>query len=154
MINPLIEHLEQYPLFGGLNDEELNFVAGFLHEERFSDGFDIIREGEKGDRVYCLLEGGVLILKNSPDGAGKVEVARLPKGATFGEMELIDTQTRSATVRATGEARVVSMSNKDLLHILHDNHHVFTVIIMNLARDLSRRIRSLDDELCKLRTCR
>ena len=150
MINPLAEHLEKYPLFGGLSDEELGFVADRLIEKRFAAGEIIIREGETGDRVYCLLSGEVKVLKCIEGLNDLIEVARLPDGSTFGEMELIDMQARSATIEALGECRTVSLSNKDLLHILHDNQHIFTIIMMNLARDLSRRIRTLDHKLCEL----
>ncbi len=150
MINPLAEHLEKYPLFGGLTDEELSFLANRLHEENFDSGSIIIREGDTGDRVYCLIKGEVSVIKQLAPGSEPVEVARLPEGSTFGEMELIDTQNRSATVQAIGNCHTVSLSNKDLFHILQDNHHIFTVIMMNLARDMSRRIRVLDQKLCEL----
>lgn len=150
MFTPLIEHLENYPLFGGLSDEELKFMTGYLKEESFLKGEKIIGEGEIGDRVYCLLTGEVQVLKQLEGLNDLIEVAKLPEGATFGEMELIDTQSRSATIKTLTPCRTVSLSNKDLLHILRDNHHIFTVIMMNLARDLSRRIRILDQKLCEL----
>jgi len=60
-------------------------------------------------------------------------------------MELIDMQRRSATVRALEPVSALALSNGDLFRIYESDLPTFTLVVLNLARELSRRLRSLDD---------
>ena len=138
--------LQSHALFGGLSDEEIEDIIPLLREERFSKGECIVKEGEDGDRLYFLCEGSVEVLKeiHSPTGAVTVRLAALDEGDTFGEMELIDIQPRSASVRALDNVSTLTLSNKDMYEIYHNNLKAFTLIIMNIAREISRRLRRMD----------
>ena len=59
-------------------------------------------------------------------------------------MELIDIQPVVATVRAREDTTVLILSNGDLYRIDQDDLPTFTMIIMNLAREISRRLRVMD----------
>jgi len=63
-------------------------------------------------------------------------------GDTFGEMELIDIQPCAATVRAETDTTAVTFTNADLYHISKWNLKTYAMIIMNLAREISRRLRA------------
>jgi len=93
-----------------------------------------------------IYRGAVEVLKSDPDAddpLGK-RIAVLKVGDVFGEMELIDMQRRSATVRAMEPVSVLALSNGDMLRIYESDMPTFTLIVMNLARELSRRLRNLD----------
>ena len=70
-------------------------------------------------------------------------------GDTFGEMELIDIQPCAATVRATEDSVVLTLSNTDFHKISKMDLKSFTLIVMNLAREISRRLRRMDALLAK-----
>lgn len=134
-------------LFGGLMDDELDKLISYLKEESFSKGEDIIKEGETGGCLYFIVSGAVKILKNVEDEDGEVRretIAYLKTGDTFGEMELIDIQGRAATVQAMEDTITVTLSNMDLYHIQQWRLQTYTMIIMNLAREISRRLRKMD----------
>lgn len=138
--------LQTHALFGGLNDEEMRVVRPHLKEERFAQGATIIREGEQGDRVYFLVKGSVEVLKadTAHPGAPDRRLALLQSGESFGEMELIDIQPRSATVRSLEDVTVLSLSNGDLYALHKICPNTFTMIVMNMAREISRRLRRMD----------
>ncbi len=138
--------LQTCPLFGGISNEVIEEIRPVLREEHFSKGEYIIKEGEEGDRLYLLYEGSVEVLKeiSSPRGVEQRRLTLLGKGETFGEMELLDMLCCSASVRALEEVSTLTLSNRDMYKIYKSNLPAFTMIVMNLAREISRRLRRMD----------
>ncbi len=136
---PTPEQLRRYSLFGGLIDVQLEQLIERIQVEVAAAGAVIVREGEKGDRLYCLVEGEVEVRRG-----GRL-ITRLPAGETIGEMELIDMQPRSATVTAALPCVLYSLSRRDILALQRSDLPAFTLMVMNLARDLSRRLRLMDE---------
>ena len=149
-----ISFLTRHALFGGLNEEAMAIVSTFLKRHTFPAETNIICENNVGDCLYFIVEGCVEIIKEVPatqtEPANKRVLANLYAGDAFGEMELIDSQSRSATVRAIEDVRLLSLSNKDLYQIHQKSPETFTMIILNLARELSRRLRKQDELLIQL----
>jgi CRP-like cAMP-binding protein len=73
-----------------------------------------------------------------------MHIADLQVGDTFGEMELIDVQPCVATVTALSDVSVLTLSNVDLYALRKRDLKAFTLMMMNLARDISRRLRAMD----------
>lgn len=138
--------LKSHALFGGVADTDLRKIRSLLNEKRFSKGKKIICEGEPGACLYFISRGSVEVLKRtSPARHAKLKrIAALRKGDTFGEMELIDAQASVATVRALQDTVTLTLSSKDLYQIAKWNLKAFTLILMNLAREISRRLRRMD----------
>jgi CRP-like cAMP-binding protein len=78
------------------------------------------------------------------DGIVVQRIATLKVGDTFGEMELIDVQPSIATVRTLEPTNILTLSNMDLYRISKMNLKAYTMIILNLARAISRRLRRMD----------
>ncbi len=144
-----LDDLKRYSLFGGIMDKELALIRTLLKPESFPPGHDIIIQGDRGDRLYFILEGEVEILVREAEDPTKPmkRIAILGAGDTVGEMELIDIQPRTATVRALTQVHTVCLTNKDFFTIKKAHLETFTLIIMNLARDISRRLRIMDQEV-------
>ncbi len=141
-----INFLQSQSLFGGLTDKEVESILPLMEREVYSKGDVILREGNVNDKLYFIYRGSVEVLKRI-DTRGKVEEKRLNvlhTGDTFGEMEIIDIQPCEATIRALEATTVLIISNKNLYKISKFNLKTYTLIIMNLARDISRRLRMMD----------
>lgn len=145
-----LELLRSKALFGGLDDNHLERVASFLKEERFEKGTAIIKEAEAGDRMYMIVKGNVEILKYNPERKEQEMISTLGEGDSFGEMELIDIQPRSATVKALEDVEAVSLSNSDLLRLSRQDLEAFSIILVNIARIISRKLRKTDSKLVSL----
>ncbi len=141
-----LNFLRNHSLFGGITDIELEKIRDLLLEKHFPEGTDIIREGEEGGDLYLIWKGSVEVLKKDPEApdAAPVLLAVLDEGESFGDMELIDIQPSVATVRAREETITLILTNGDLYSIEKSNLKTFTMIIMNVAREISRRLRTMD----------
>jgi CRP-like cAMP-binding protein len=140
------EFLKSHCLFGGLSKEEIDMMRPLLKEQNYGTGEVIVEEGSRGDRLYFICRGSVEILKKVTHSKGTVvqRIATLEVGESFGEMELLDVQPSIATVRTLEPTRVLTLSNMDLYKISKTNLKTYTMIIMNLARAISRRLRRMD----------
>ncbi len=142
-----LEFLRTHSLFGGLADKPLTRIRELLTRKWYPAGGEIVREGESGGSLYMIWKGSAEVWKKNPDDPRKppTRLALLKPGDSFGEMELIDIQPAVATVRAREETAVLILSNGDLYRFEQDDPRTFTMIIMNLAREISRRLRVMDN---------
>jgi len=138
------EYLQSHALFGGVGTDELEAIIPLLHEEKYAIGDYVVREGENGSCMYFIRTGAAEVLKSSPTGEEELRLAVLNEGDTFGEMELIDVQNRSASIRAIENLVVLVLSSDDLYDIFQENPSAFVIILMNIAREISRRLRKMD----------
>ena len=139
--------LQAQPLFGGVDDRAMAAIIPLLREVNFAAGEVIVNEGDDGDAMFVICHGSVEVLKSCPTAANVLgtRIAVLGVGDVFGEMELIDLQPRSATVRALEPVEALALSNGDLFQIYEFDMPTFALIVLNLARELSRRLRRIDD---------
>jgi len=127
--------LQKYSLFGGLLEDQLEQIIPLMEEEHYSPGDIIIVEGVPNDKILFMLEGRVSIIK------GDTIIYDLAEGNTFGEMEVLDVMPCAATIKAVTDVNVISISNKTLHEIYKNDIKSFALLLMNLARDVSRRLR-------------
>src|SRR5437016_1404926 len=131
----------------GLSAAEMKLLATFSTEERFREGSMIFREGEKGDKLYIILDGRVRISKFIP-GVGEEALTVLDLADSFGEMALIDDKARSADANAhDGDATVLSIDRATLNEILSMDPHASLQFLNLLCRMISRRLREINDKI-------
>jgi CRP-like cAMP-binding protein len=131
--------LQKYSLFGGLLTDQIERLLPLLEEEVYEEGDRIIVEGTPNDKIRFILEGRVAVVKQ-----GTV-LSTFGEGDAFGEMEVLDVMPSAATIKALTHLRVMSISNRALREIYKIDLKTFALLIMNLARDLSRRLRHMDE---------
>ncbi|MGA2052231.1 MAG: cyclic nucleotide-binding domain-containing protein [Opitutales bacterium] len=141
--------LTRHQLFLGLTAEDLDGLALLFRVEHYQEGDRIITEGERGGCLYLIYRGAVDILKqvSSRQGECLEKIACLREGDTFGEMELIDQEPRSATVVAHAGTTVLVLDNLNLQKLNHRDTRVIATLLLNLARALSHRLRATDQSL-------
>jgi CRP-like cAMP-binding protein len=131
----------------GLSAAEMKLLATFSTEERFREGSMIFREGERGDKLYIVLDGRVRISKFIP-GVGEEALTVLDRGDFFGEMALIDDKPRSADAKAhEGDATVLSIDRATLNEILSMDPHASLQFLNLLCRMISRRLREINEKI-------
>jgi CRP-like cAMP-binding protein len=133
------ESLQKYSLFGGLLTEQIAAIISLMEEERYEPGSNLSTEGERCDKLRFIVEGKVTVTK-----AGHT-LAEFAEGNMIGEMEFLDVMPCAATVRALVPTRALSISHRGLREIYRSDIKVFSLLVMNLARDLSRRLRRMDE---------
>ena len=117
---------------------------GVLGRE-YADSAVICHQGESGDRMYVIQAGRATVVRE--EGGVEVIVGELKSGDVFGEMAIFDRQPRSATVRAKGAARVLTLDKRAFLRQVHEDPS----LAYRVLEGMSLRIRRLDAELSELR---
>jgi CRP-like cAMP-binding protein len=138
-----IAQLREVGLFGALSDEFLDHLTKTLSVRRVLVGETVFREGDPAREMYVVLDGEMEVLKRGRRGR-ETRVAILGPNDCFGEMSIIDMQPRSATVRALGSTRLLRISTEEMDALYRFDLKSYTLIILNIARDLSRRLRVTD----------
>ena len=83
-------------------------------------GEPVFLQGDKGDSFYIVLRGTVDIFIRDEETRDNVKVATLRSGKSFGELALVSSEPRSATVLAGGETELVFLTRADYLAVLSD----------------------------------
>jgi CRP-like cAMP-binding protein len=128
----------KYSLFDGLEQDQIDTILPLMENEDYEAGTDIILEGDHNDKLRFILEGRVAVVK------GGIILMELDEGSVFGEMEVLDVEPVEATVKTLTSTKVMSLSVDALGEIYASDLKTYSFILMNLARDLSRRLRRMD----------
>ncbi|WP_437295998.1 cyclic nucleotide-binding domain-containing protein [Sorangium sp. So ce426] len=148
--NPsLITQLREIGLFGGLGDHVLQGLADTLELLDLEPGAVAFREGDSGREMFVLLSGEMEVLKRSKRDV-EARVAVLGPNDWFGEMSILDVMPRSATVRAIAPSRLLRVTAHDLDTLYRRDLKSYTLLVLNIAREMSRRLRVADSLLAEL----
>nr|XP_019012155.1 cAMP-dependent protein kinase regulator [Kwoniella pini CBS 10737]OCF50936.1 cAMP-dependent protein kinase regulator [Kwoniella pini CBS 10737] len=93
--------LSEVQILQSLQPQERAKIADVLESRTFNQGEDVIKQGEAGDEFFLIESGNAIAIKRGEDGRESV-VKRYNKGDYFGELALLNKQTRAATIRADG----------------------------------------------------
>ncbi len=133
--------------FGGLEGRSLERVVNLLQEHNYAAGATIFSKGELGRTMYVLREGEVEVL--SPASNGKmISLVRLGPGECFGEMALVELQPRSATIVVRKKTKAFSLNNMDLYTLYREDNYAYVIVLQNICRMISRRLRAADTRIC------
>ena len=102
------------PILKDLSAESVREMAGSLKEQEFPENANIICEGDEGSNFYIIREGEV---KCTKVGMGEVS-RRLARGDFFGELALLSSDKRAATVTATKPTRLLSLKRDEFTRLL------------------------------------
>lgn len=128
--------LKSVPLFAGLSGEQLLPVADIVQRVDFDKGEVVFEQGQPGSHVYLVLEGEVEVLH---DGE---RVAVLGGKECFGEMALLDSGARSASIRTLRDTRLWAIAREDFQDLL-DLH---PALAKGVIRVLTQRLRDATDQ--------
>lgn len=138
------------PILGGLPDDAVRMLADVARVVDMAAGAVLFTEGEPAHCMYIVHSGRLEILKRRVPGAD-VRLSMLERGDCIGEMSLIEIQPRSATVRALEPASLYALDHGQIAQLYRSSLEVYTLLVLNLARELSRRLRHADERLLALR---
>ena len=137
-----ILHLRTIQIFEGLSVAEMAAVASITEEVLYPKGTVIIKEGEKGETMYMIIEGEVSVIKGSPAGP-EVVLDKIRAGDYFGEMALFEDLVRSATIRTEQDTRVLVLDKREFTEIVRE----YPLIALHICKVLSQRLRKLHERV-------
>jgi CRP-like cAMP-binding protein len=122
-----LEVLKRVPLFAGCSKKELADIATLTDELTLPEGKVLIREGERGHEFFALVDGEVDITAKGR------RAKHMKSGTFFGEMALVSSRPRNATVTATTPVRVLVLHESAFRKLLHDSPKVQLKVLQTLA---------------------
>ena len=111
----------------------------------YESGKFIFLEDSEGEQCFFVVQGSVKVTRLSKDGR-EVILAMLNEGEFFGEMALLDGESRSANVIALEETEVLTLNREDFLVVLHD----YPQIAIQLLKEMADRLRKSDRQIASL----
>jgi CRP/FNR family transcriptional regulator, cyclic AMP receptor protein len=136
--------LNRVSIFAGLTDPALKMLLERAQTSTVAPGAIILREGESGNRFFLIAKGAVRVVKKFGE-TDEVELAVLHAGNFFGEMCILETLPRAATVQAVGETSLMMFSSVAFYELYEAMPEQYGVLVLNIARDISRRLRCIDE---------
>jgi uncharacterized membrane protein len=137
-----LEALRSVPLFASLDDTAARHLRSLLRVQDVKSGAPIFRRGDSGDSL-CLIESGRVRISMTDEVEKRIVLAELAEGDFFGEIALIDGESRTADATAIEDARLAVLSREDFLRFVRSDPDV----AMEMISAVSHRLRRTDDLL-------
>lgn len=129
--------LQQFPLFNGLSEEELNLIKERSEILEYKKNQIVYQEHSEASALYCIVSGRVFIY--TEDMRGNVTpLEYLHRGKYFGVISLLTNETHSVTARAINDCAILVIKKDDFNFILHN----IPKLAIDLSQTLSRRLKS------------
>ena len=144
-----IKLLQSMAVFGGISEPALRFLIERSSIRTRALGDVFFHEDDEAHSMFILLEGVVNIIKHWKGKAYTLE--QRVAGDTFGEVALMELMPRCATVEAAQDCVALELPRTALYELYKENIEAFTLIQMNLGREVCRRLRQADQRLFEAR---
>ena len=144
-MHDVAEILRRNELFSDLPVEIVDSISSQLSEAAFDAEQIICNEGDPGDRMYIIMKGEAVVLRDTD--WGQRELKRIGEGEIFGEMALISRETRSATVMAGVATTCLQLQDTDFTNLLSQYPHFAQRVAQVLTKRLSAMDRKTTEEV-------
>jgi ATP-binding cassette subfamily B protein len=135
------DRLRAIPIFSDLDFPILESIAGEFNTEIFEPETTVIQEGAKGDKFYIAVRGSLQVLKKGPDGVDK-KIAILRDGDHFGEIALLQSVPRTASLRTLAHTSCLSLSHERFSRLVESQPQLLTKLQDSIRRREQSAIRN------------
>jgi len=132
-------------IFGGMNQETINFILDDALLVKKEPNQYFFLENDIAENMYILISGEVDVIKNRSDI--QFPIAKLSKGDCFGEIAILDHSPRSASVVCVKKCKALQIDINCFDEIYHRDVKQFAMLQMNLGREVCRRLREANELL-------
>ncbi len=146
-IDSVISILSDIWVWKDLSREEQQKLYRWLEVGTFKKGEYIFQKGDQPTHVYVVKSGQIDIFNVGQDVT--VEKETVMAGGCFGVAPLMAMQTHMVTAIAAEDSEVMVLSRQALLGLRHEDIDLFAALMMNIAKDIARRLKLTDDILLR-----
>ena len=144
----IIDVLKQIQIFDGLSNRELRNFARISYQRTYAENETIVIEGQDSAGMYVILDGTVKVTRKVEDDT-IITLKTLEDGTFFGDVGLLDSAPRTATVTAIRTSRIIGFFRPELLNLMESDPKLASKVIFVLAKVLASRLRFTNQELQK-----
>ena len=142
----LLDYLKTSPIFSRFDGYMFQVIEPYLKFQQLEAGEVLFNEGESGNAISFVLVGSLAVLKKNPEGE-LMQVGSIRAGDSLGEMAIIDTLSRSATVKALEMTAIVSLEKKDFETLMNDYPRISVEMLRGISIMLSLKLRRTSERL-------
>jgi len=110
----------------------------------FEDGEIVVRQGDEGEHMYVVQDGVVEIVRE--ENGHETVLRQAGRNEVLGEMAIFDRQPRSATIRAKGRARILTLDKRNFLRRINEDPS----LAFRMIETMSARVRELSQQVTEL----
>ena len=136
--------LSRVPLFSDLSPEELERIARVAVPRSVEKGVRVFHEGDRSDACYIVRSGDLRVTREHSDGRA-IALATLGPGDIFGELAMLDSGARSASVETLADSELLALSASDMRRLLAEHAQ----ITVKLVVALTRRLREANERISR-----
>ncbi len=137
--------LSEIAILGGFSDRQLSEIFKYLEEAVYEPGEYIFQKGDEPSYIYIVKKGTIDLLITKQKVILKKKT--LAAGDCFGEASLMAMHKHTATAIAREASEVMVLSRRALLQLRKEDSKLFSLLMMNIARELARRLELTDEIL-------
>jgi len=144
-IENVLSILNKITIFAGLSDSQLNKLFKLLSSVSYKANETVFEQGDEPGHIYIVKKGSVKLViweEQIP-----LELMVFEEGHCFGEASVIGIQRHQGTVIAIEDTELIVLSRKALMSIYDSDKELFSILILNIAREVCRRLYASDDVL-------
>ena len=144
-IEDVLPILNEISIFAGLTYSQLYTLFKLLKKVTFKTNERIFEQGDEPSHIYIVKKGKVKLVVWEDDTP--LELVEFNIGYCFGEASAIGIQPHKGTAIATCNTELLVLSRKALMSIYESDKELFGILILNIAREVCRRLHASDDIL-------
>ncbi|MGM0462270.1 MAG: Crp/Fnr family transcriptional regulator [Fibrobacterota bacterium] len=146
----LFSVLQDISIFGAIPPAALDKILQYSEAIIRKKGELLFCEGEPSTAIYIILKGKIKLIKNYT--VNPLEMVEIGVGASLGEASFIGIQPHSTTAVITEDATLMVLSRSLLSRLYDEDIELFTLLLMNMSRELARRLRRSSEYIKDLET--
>ena len=149
LVNPesVISILSQISIFGGTTEAQQSEIFRRLEVSTCKKGEFVFEKGDEPSHIYIIKSG--LIELFIPDKAHIIEKKRLGVGESFGQVAVMSIHQHTISALALDDSSLIVLSRRALYGLHHEDLPLFALLMMNIARELARRLQFMDELLLR-----
>ena len=144
-IEDVLPILNKISILAGFSDKQLYSVFSLLEKVSYKTGEIIFEQDQEPSHIY-IIQTGKIKLFVSKDGT-PFELIEFGQGHCFGEASVIGIQPHAATAVAVEDTELIVLSRTTLLSIYKSDLEIFSILILNIAREVCRRLHASSETL-------
>ena len=144
-IEDVLPILNDISIFAGLSDKQLYTLFRLLEKTSYKAGEKVFEQGSQPSHIYIIQSGSVKLVIN--EKSNPLELIVVEQGQCFGETSVIGIQPHAATAITVEDTELIVLSRNALLSLLKSNLDLFSILILNIAREACRRLHKTDEIL-------
>jgi len=137
--------LNKISIFAGLSEQQLHRLFKLLEKVSYNAGEIVFEQGEQPSHIYIIQSGKIKLVVSKDDTT--LELIVFDQGQCFGEASIIGIQPHAATAMALENTELIILSRQALLSIYNSDLKLFSLLILNIARETCRRLHATDQTL-------